>query len=88
MVFLNAAIQLQPMLQQQGYKLDLPELVQMVWRYGLGERGLSKVIKPMTPEEQKQLQMQMLQAAQQGGKSSSNGSNGSSFVNQPKASLR
>lgn len=47
MIFLNMAPTLMPLLQQQGYTLNLPDLIQMIWRSGIGERGLSKVVVTM-----------------------------------------
>lgn len=47
MIFLNLMPTLAPMLQQQGYQFDAPKLIKMIWRYGLGERGLSDVVVPM-----------------------------------------
>ncbi len=44
MIFLNMIPTLAPALEQQGYTFNLPELIQMIWRTGLGERGLSKVV--------------------------------------------
>lgn len=44
MVFLNLAPQLLPLLQEQGYTLNLPELIQTIWRNGIGERSLTKVV--------------------------------------------
>jgi len=51
MVFLNLIPQLAPMMEQQGYAFNLPELVQMIWRSGMGERGLSKVVIPLPPPQ-------------------------------------
>jgi len=44
MIFLNMAPQLMPPLEAQGYTLNIPELVQTIWRSGIGERSLSKVV--------------------------------------------
>ena len=51
MVFLNLIPTLAPMMAQQGYAFNLPELVQMIWRSGMGERGLSKVVIPLPPQQ-------------------------------------
>ena len=53
MIFLNLMPQLSPMLQQQGYAFDTVELIQMIWRYGLGERGLRKVVVKLAELQQK-----------------------------------
>ena len=47
MVFMNLAPQFEPQLLKQGFMLNWAELIPMVWRYGMGERGLSKVIVPL-----------------------------------------
>jgi hypothetical protein len=65
MIFLNLMPTLAPMLQQQGYQFDAPKLIKMIWRYGLGERGLSEVVKPI---QQQQVQ-QPLSPGQEGGES-------------------
>ena len=52
LIFLNMMPQLAPYLQQQGYAPNMVELVKMVWRYGLGERGLSDVIVPIPKLQQ------------------------------------
>lgn len=52
MIFLNMSPMLEQLLGKQGYSLNIPELVQMIWRYGLGERGLDKVIIPMQQPQQ------------------------------------
>src|SRR5262245_14777677 len=49
LIFLNMVPQLGPILAQQGYQFNLPELLKMIWRYGLGERGLIDVVMPMPP---------------------------------------
>jgi hypothetical protein len=55
MIFLNMAPQLMPLLNQQGYTLNISELVQTIWRSGIGERSLSKVVITLQ-EMQQQLQ--------------------------------
>ena len=45
----------QQMLAQQGYTINLPDLIQMIWRSGIGERGLSKVV--VTLQEMQQIMM-------------------------------
>lgn len=46
MQFLSFAAQegIVQQLSAMGYQFNLPELLHMIWRYGLGERGLDKVI--------------------------------------------
>ena len=74
LIFLNMAIQpmANQLLQQQGYAFNFVELVKTVWRYGLGERGLSDVVIPL---EKMQQAIQGVQAQQQASQSQ-NGSNG------------
>ncbi len=79
-----------PMLEQQGFKFNLPDLIQRIWRYALGQRGLNKVISPFTPQEIQQRQQAQVQAAlsnmgKGGGGSKSNGTAGLSYT-QPSAS--
>lgn len=47
MIFLNLIPTLMGPLAQQGFQFNLPELLQMIWRSSLGQRGLSKVIVPL-----------------------------------------
>ena len=49
LMFLNMVPQLAPLLGQQGYQFNLVELLKMIWRYGLGERGLLEVVTPLPP---------------------------------------
>lgn len=46
MIFLNMFLNpnTQQMLAQQGYTINLPALIQMVWRSGIGVRGLDNVV--------------------------------------------
>ena len=62
MIFLNMAPTLMPLLQQQGYTMNLPDLIQMIWRSGIGERGLAKVV--VTLQEMQAIMQQ--QAAESG----------------------
>jgi len=50
MMFSNLLMQMTPVLQQQGVAVNWKELIPMIWRYGLGERGLSKVLVDMPPQ--------------------------------------
>ena len=54
MIFLNLMQTLAPILQQQGYQFDAPKLIKMIWRYGLGERGLSDVVVPIQQQSVQQ----------------------------------
>jgi hypothetical protein len=51
MIFLNLIPTLGPILEKMGYWFNLPELLQMIWRYSLGQRGLSKVIVPISTQQ-------------------------------------
>lgn len=78
MIFLNLLPQLAPMLEQQGFKFNLVELVQRIWRYALGQRGLDKVISPFTQQEIQQRQQQQMMAMMQGAAKNGGKSNGGS----------
>jgi hypothetical protein len=73
MIFLNLLPQLAPMLEQQGFKFNLADLIQRIWRYALGQRGLNKVITPFTPQEIQQRQQQQIMAAMSNAGKNSNG---------------
>jgi hypothetical protein len=49
MIFLNMLSnpQMMQLLAQQGYQVNMAEMVQMTWRYILGERGLRKILQPI-----------------------------------------
>ena len=64
LIFLNMMPQLAPYLQQQGYMPNMVELVKLIWRYGLGERGLSDVIVPIEQLQQTEQQPGVAQSAQ------------------------
>jgi len=55
MIFLNLGPQMDMALNKQGYTLNWVELVQMIWRSGMGERGLSKVVIPLPPQPPQQM---------------------------------
>lgn len=78
LIFLNMLPQLEPYLQQQGYTSNMVELVKMIWRYGLGERGLSDVVVPM-----KQQQGMQGGAMQQGAQGSGMMQNGNGATSSP-----
>lgn len=52
MIFVNMLPQLNAMLQPLGYSINVVELLQTVWRYGLGERSLQKIIVPLDELQQ------------------------------------
>ena len=52
LIFLNLLPQLAPYLAQQGYAPNMVELVRMIWRDSLGERGLSDVVVPIAKLKQ------------------------------------
>jgi hypothetical protein len=47
LMFANLMGQLEPQLARQGKAVNWAELVPMIWRHGLGERGLDRVIVDM-----------------------------------------
>lgn len=82
MIFLNMIPQLQPMLVEMGHSFNILELIQTIWRYGLGERGLQKIIMPLEDLQKtmmsEQIERMMLQAQNgaQGGAHSTGQSGG------------
>lgn len=60
MIFLNMAPQLMPLLEQQGYTFNLPELVKTIWRNGIGERSLGNIV--VSTQEMAMQQQQTAQA--------------------------
>jgi len=50
MMFMNLIPQIAPILAQEGYRFNVSELLQMVWRYSLGQRSLNKIIVPLPPQ--------------------------------------
>ncbi len=52
MIFLNLLSNpgIQQQLAQQGKQVDLGALIDMMWRYTLGQRGLNKIIIPLPPQ--------------------------------------
>jgi hypothetical protein len=81
MIFLNMLPQLAPMLEAQGFKFNLVDLIQRIWRYALGQRGLNKVITPFTQQEMQQRQQQQMMQMMQGAAKGSKGSNGTAGGN-------
>ena len=57
-------MQAAPIMQQQGYKINWADMGRMIWREGLGERGLNDIIQPMSEQEKMQVMMQMAQQQQ------------------------
>jgi len=50
MTFISLAMQAEQNLMRQGKLINWAELIPMVWRYGLGERGLNRVIIDAPPQ--------------------------------------
>ena len=47
----------------RGKRLNWEAILKRIWRDGLGERGLDKIVEDMSPQEMQQIQrMQMMQA--------------------------
>lgn len=53
-------------LQMRGKRLNWEAILKRIWRDGLGERGLDKIVEDMTPQEQQNLQQQMMLQAMAG----------------------
>lgn len=56
--------QIQQMLQQQGQRVDLSNLIKMIYTTGIGERGLSNIIIPIPEQELEQIAQQSAQQQQ------------------------
>lgn len=82
MIWLNLIPTLAPLLQQQGHMFNTVELVKLIWRYSLGQRGLSQVVIPIGQPPGGQLTVP--QATEPTAGSSQPGSNGA----QPVAGLK
>lgn len=54
-------------LQTRGKRLNWEALLKRIWRDGLGERGLDRIIEEMTPEEIDALKKQQMMALMMGG---------------------
>lgn len=50
--FAQVLVQASPWMQQAGYQVNWPDLVKMIWRDGLGERGLEKIVVRASPMQQ------------------------------------
>lgn len=51
MAFLKLVIDAIPLLSQEGYKINLPALIETIWSDGLGERQITQIIQQMSPQE-------------------------------------
>lgn len=51
MAFLKLIIDAIPLLSNEGFKINLPALIQTIWSDGLGERQINQIIQQMSPEE-------------------------------------
>ena len=67
---LGMMAKLAPVLEQEtmrrGKRVNWEVLLKRIWRDGLGERGLDKIIEDMSPQEWQAIQMQQQMAQQQG----------------------
>lgn len=62
-------------LQVRGKRLNWEVILKRIWRDGLGERGLDRIIEDLTPEEMQRIQQQqMMQMLLKGGGKSGAGS--------------
>lgn len=41
----------EPLMRQQGYMVNWPDLIKMIWRDGMGERGVEQIIVPVPPAQ-------------------------------------
>lgn len=62
--FMQTLAQIAPLVQQQGYMIEWADLARLVWKEGLGERGLNRIIRPLTQEEILLIQQQQQQQQQ------------------------
>jgi hypothetical protein len=60
MLFARLLLDAFPIIQQAGYKLDIPQLVQQIYINGIGVRGMPQIIRPLTEEEMQQQTQQQL----------------------------
>ena len=68
MLFARLLLDAFPIIQQAGYKLDIPQLIQQIYINGIGVRGMPQIIRELTPDERAQQQQQTaLQGLLQGG---------------------
>src|SRR3990167_5729432 len=79
-------------LQMRGKKLNWEVLLKRIWRDGLGERGLDKIVEQMTPQDMQALQQQQMMQMLTQGKAGSPGGGGAgrppSLPNSPEAGMR
>lgn len=55
-------------LQMRGKRLNWEAILKRVWRDGLGERGLDKIIEQLSPQEMQMIQQQQMMQQMQGAK--------------------
>lgn len=60
-------------LQVRGKRLNWEALLKRIWRDGLGERGLDRIVEDLNPQEQQRLQQMMMLQAQGGRKGGATG---------------
>ena len=63
-------------LQMRGKRLNWEAILKRIWRDGLGERGLDKIVEDLTPEEQQRLMLMQVMQAQQGSQGRKGGAPG------------
>ena len=56
MLFLKLMLEGLPFIQQAGYTVNLPQLVQQIYVNGIGERGMGQILQKMSPEMLAQVQ--------------------------------
>ncbi len=64
---MQTLVKIEPQLQLQGFTINWPALVRMVWRDGLGERGVEQIVVPIPPEMRLQMMLAAAGPAAQGG---------------------
>lgn len=72
-------------LQMRGKRINWEVLLKRVWRDGLGERGLDKIVEDLTPEEQQKIQMMQMMQAQAGGKKGGSPGQSNAYAAGPEA---
>ena len=71
MLFLKLMLEGLPFIQQAGYNVNLPQLVQQIYVNGIGERGMGQILQKIPPE-----MLAQLQAAGQAGQAGQGGPGG------------
>lgn len=84
LMFANLMGQLEPQLSRQGKAVNWAELVPMIWRHGLGERGLDRVIVDIPQQPTQPPQAGAMPGSPTGGEApgSPPGSNGTAMGTQ------